>query len=173
MTALHGLQAFLPLNFRRIFVLFLQEHGTMIRQANPPKSHKLFLAFHKSIFPLKQLKHSVSQILLLSSQFPSYSFAVCERRHMYTLTESVLPSASERLHWLLRSYSTIMILEENFCFTEVSGITFIDFHKLEVHLLKLKTKFGSAAEKRSTRKKICKLYDCVGYYPLDTQRVLL
>lgn len=44
----------------------------MIRQGNKTKkSQKLFLAFHKSIFPLKQLKQSVSQILLLSSQFPS------------------------------------------------------------------------------------------------------
>ena len=116
----------------------------------PQKSQKMFLAFHRSIFPLEQ---SVSQILLLSSQLPSSSFTLCEQLHTSVLKEPVLPPATKRVHWLLRSYSTGTIFGEDFCFDEVCGITWTDFCKLEVHLLKLKTKFGSASEKRSSCKK--------------------
>lgn len=116
------LHTFLPLNFRRICVLFLQGHG-MARHENHPKSQKLFLAFHKSIFPLKQLKQSERQIsafIITISKLFLCTVRVTEHSHSNWVC---LPSTSKRLHRLLRSYSIVIKLGENFCFTEVSGMT--------------------------------------------------
>lgn len=107
------------------------------------KTRKQNKKISEAIFGFSQINISSEAIETVSKPNSAFiitisKFAFCEQLCM----ESILPSASERLHWLPRNYSPFTILGENICLTEVGGITFIDFHKLEVHPLKLKIKPG-------------------------------
>lgn len=116
------------MNFRRICVLVLQEHG-MVKNENPPKISAIIFGFS----PINISSEAVSKEKFC---FYHHNFQVtplhCKTDRAFAIQLILFFLLSgKRLHRLLRSYSIVIKLGENFCFTEVSRITSIYLLKLE------------------------------------------